>query len=214
MSQTSQSSPLRGIENGHEWVDLGLPSGLKWATCNIGASSPEEVGDFFAWGETEPRSKFTSDNYKFGTWDADRAFTGTKYIADAKFGNVDGKLSLDPEDDAAIVQWGGKWRMPTAEEIDELREFCVWELVGDYYNNEDVLSRLKSRINGNVLILPFAGALSERGGCEKDLSGNFWSSNLHPEYQGYARYLLVESRHRSTNMCCRYCGLSIRPVFK
>ena len=94
----------------HEYVDLGLPSGTLWATCNIGASIPEDMGDYFAWGETAPKEKYDMDNYKWYDSSSDKL---TKYCTDDKYGTVDNKTELLPEDDAAYVNWGPMWRMPT-----------------------------------------------------------------------------------------------------
>ena len=130
--------------NGHAYVDLGLPSGLKWATCNVGASKPEEYGDYFAWGDTVPYYKegHSQDNpcsdwkddkkktYGYGwdtyTWCEGSSNTLTKYCSESYYGTygyngfIDTKTTLDPEDDAARYQWGGSWRMPTKGDIDEL----------------------------------------------------------------------------------------------
>ena len=106
------------VNSTHEYVDLGLPSGLLWATCNIGADSPEKPGDFFAWGETEPKSMTSSwSTYK---WCDGSSTTLTKYNTDPNCGIVDNKTILDLDDDAAHVNWGGKWRMPTRDEMQEL----------------------------------------------------------------------------------------------
>ncbi|MBO5847093.1 MAG: InlB B-repeat-containing protein, partial [Bacteroidales bacterium] len=133
-----------GYENGHEWVDLGLPSGLKWATCNIGATTPEGYGDYFAWGETEPKSNYAWDNYKFGS--SIETFN--------KYNSTDKKTILEPEDDAAHVNWGGNWRMPLSQDFKELLNNCtsVWTKVGDVNGY-----KLTSKINGNSIFLPAAG---------------------------------------------------------
>ncbi|MDD6782411.1 MAG: hypothetical protein PUD89_05750, partial [Bacteroidales bacterium] len=103
--------------NGHEYVDLGLPSGLKWATCNVGATAPEAYGDYYAWGETTTKSTYEWSTYKWcdGSYD-----TQTKYCTSSSYGTVDNKTVLDLADDAARANWGGAWRMPTDEEWTEL----------------------------------------------------------------------------------------------
>ncbi|MBR5532185.1 MAG: T9SS C-terminal target domain-containing protein, partial [Bacteroidales bacterium] len=110
----------------NEYVDLGLPSGIKWATCNVGANSPEDYGDYFAWGETEPKDYYDWSTYKYcnGSYDI-----MTKYFTDSDYGTVDNKTTLELTDDAAHVNWGGNWRMPTKAEQDELRntDNCTWE---------------------------------------------------------------------------------------
>ena len=110
----------------HEWVDLGLPSGTLWATCNVGANAPEEFGDYFAWGETAPKDYYDWDNYK---WCNGNDSTLTKYCNDSTYGYngfVDNKVELDPEDDAAYVNWGPSWRMPTLNQTQELWQDCTW----------------------------------------------------------------------------------------
>ena len=117
----------KGVHEGHEFVDLGLPSGLKWAAYNVGAESPEQSGDYFAWGEVEPKSYYFWNTYKYS---GDKDSTFTKYCTDTICGLngfVDNKLQLDIEDDAAHVNWGGNWRMPTADELDDLRYSCTWK---------------------------------------------------------------------------------------
>ncbi|MBQ8056015.1 MAG: hypothetical protein IJ270_04275, partial [Paludibacteraceae bacterium] len=114
-----------GVHEGHEYVDLGLS--VKWATYNVGATTPEDYGDYFAWGEVEPKDYYDWSSYKYcnGT---DTSLT--KYCNDINYGFnkfIDNKLELDLEDDAASVNWGGKWRMPTADELDDLRYSCTWE---------------------------------------------------------------------------------------
>lgn len=108
---------------GHGYVDLGLPSGTLWATYNIGAASPENCGDRFAWGEVEPKETYDWSNYKYCEG-SDR--TLTKYCTDSAFGTVDGKVELDPEDDAAYVIWGNEWRMPSSDQLTELKRKCIW----------------------------------------------------------------------------------------
>ena len=115
------------VENGHRYVDLGLS--VKWATCNIGADSPEKTGGKYAWGEVAIKPDYTWQNYRFnnggeGYWDVKLS----KYNSDSKLGPVDMREVLEPEDDAAHVNWGGNWRIPTAQEFQELANNCtfVW----------------------------------------------------------------------------------------
>ena len=107
---------VSGIENGHEYVDLGLPSGTLWATCNVGATTPEGYGNHYAWGETEPKSEYTKENYKYvkaytKDFDDKTYYAFTKYCYNSDYGYngfVDNKTVLDPEDDVAHVKWGGQ----------------------------------------------------------------------------------------------------------
>lgn len=110
-------------KDGYEYVDLGLPSGLKWATHNIGAKHYTEEGTLFAWGETEPKDTYSLGNYVY--YYSDKA-QYTKYCTDEAYGIVDDKTKLDDYDDAAVVNWGGSWRMPTAAEFQELINYCTW----------------------------------------------------------------------------------------
>ena len=189
-----------------EAVDLGLPSGLKWASFNLGASSPEEYGDYFAWGETAPKDNYSWENYEWwnGNWD-----TLTKYNTNDTFGTVDNKMLLDPDDDAAHVKLGGNWRMPIDAEWTELRENCTWTLVTNY-NGTGINGRLvTSNTNGNSIFLPAAGLGSGPYFVLASSGGYYWSSSLasgdsygalgvHDDVCGYYTY--------------RFYGLSVRPV--
>ena len=108
-----------------EYVDLGLS--VKWATCNVGATKPEEYGDYFAWGEVEPKNNYSLSTYKYcnGTNNSMTKYSAKNDVNRGEF--YDNKIVLGPEDDAATVNWGGEWRMPTKEEQDELRNKCTWE---------------------------------------------------------------------------------------
>lgn len=126
----------------HEAVDLGLS--VKWATCNVGADSPEEYGDYYAWGETEVKSEYSWETYK---WSNDSADSFTKYC------QADNKIILDSEDDVAHVKWGGNWRMPTMDEVNELCDKCTWE----WTTVNGVAGQLVTGPNGNSIFLPAAG---------------------------------------------------------
>ncbi|MBO5835518.1 MAG: hypothetical protein J6R12_05710 [Bacteroidales bacterium] len=171
---------------GHTWVDLGLPSGLKWATCNVGATSPEEFGDYFAWGETVPKSEYSWESYEFfaGFKQYSNIKMFNKYNTNSNHGLVDNKTTLELSDDAAHVNWGGKWRMPTKAEQDELRNNCDWTQISfNGVKGYDVKGP-----NGNRIFLPVAGYrdgtsvygffFSSLGGC--------WSSSLSENNPSYA----------------------------
>ena len=145
--------PATGYENGHEWVDLGLPSGLKWATCNVGANSPSDYGDYYAWGETSTKSDYSWSTYK---WCNGSDNTLTKYNTNSDYGMVDNKTRLELSDDAARANWGGSWRMPTYEELYELinKDNCTWTWTTQDGKNG---YRVTSRTNGNSIFLPAAG---------------------------------------------------------
>ena len=140
-----------------EFVDLGLPSGTLWATCNVGATNPEDYGDYFAWGETEPKDYYEWVTYKWvNVVKGDLYFT--KYCFNSNEGDVDEKDQLDPEDDAAYVNWGPEWRMPTRDQIYELVENCTAE----WTQLNDVNGELLTGPNGNTLFLPAAGNMGNK----------------------------------------------------
>lgn len=111
---------LVGTYNGHEYVDLGLPSGTLWATCNVGASTPEGSGSYFAWGETTTKSSYGFDNYKYGYEDNDGYFHLNKYNTHSEYGPIDNLTVLQASDDAATAKWGSGWRTPSNAEWEEL----------------------------------------------------------------------------------------------
>ena len=203
-----QTTPTPGEENGHEYVDLGLPSGLKWATCNVGAASPEEYGDYFAWGETEPKDYYSWSTYKYcnGSYD-----TMTKYCTSSSYGTVDNKTTLELTDDAAYVNWGGNWRMPTEAEYNELKNTnnCTWEWTTQ---NGVYGYKVTSVVNGNSIFLPAAGyryfdGLSSAGG-----SGYYWSSSLYTSDSNYAYNAFFGSSFVYLDYFNRCYGLSVRAV--
>ncbi|MBR3745086.1 MAG: hypothetical protein IKN31_08335 [Bacteroidales bacterium] len=204
----------------HEYVDLGLTSGVKWATCNVGASAPEEYGDYFAWGETEPYYSCLdpltwkdgkSSGYTWGTykWCEGSYDTQTKYCTNSSFGNVDGKAVLDPEDDAATANWGGNWRMPTDEEWAELLNECTWT----WTTLNGVNGRLvTSNTNGNSIFLPAPGSWFETEREDDNVVGDYWSSSLYPGSSDYAWCMYVDGYSIFHTSYCRFFGQSVRPV--
>ena len=136
--------PANGNLNGHEAVDLGLPSGNLWATCNVGAKTTGGVGDYFAWGETKSKDNYDWSTYKFMNDDTASYYYGiTKYQLEDKYlrgcwykteYNGDNKTILEDIDDAAAVNWGGRWRMPSEEQIEELFKECYFAWTDDYNN--------------------------------------------------------------------------------
>ncbi len=131
-------------------VNLGLPSGTLWADRNVGAATPEAYGDYFAWGETEPKEYYDWSTYK---WCNGSSSTMTKYCTDSDFGIVDDKMILEPTDDAATINMGAEWRMPTHEEASELRNHCTWTWEG----RNGVNGYKVTGPNGNSIFLPAAG---------------------------------------------------------
>jgi len=157
-----------------DYVDLGLPSGTLWATCNVGADSPEDYGDYFAWGETEPKEVYSWETYK---WCNGSSSTLTKYCTDSSYGYngfVDNKTELDPEDDAAYVNWGPSWRMPSLEQIQELDDKCTWT----WTQRNGVNGTLVTGPNGNTLFLPAAGYRSDESLYDAGADVFYWSRTL------------------------------------
>ncbi len=191
--------------NGRDYVDLGLPSGLKWATMNVGASKPEEYGDYFAWGETEPKSNYYWSTYK---WCNGSETTQTKYNTSSSYGTVDNKTVLDPEDDAAHVNWGGSWRMPTKEEQDELRNNCTWT----WTTKKGVNGRLVTGPNGKSIFLPAAGDREGTRLYDAGSWGNYWSSSLNTDRPSYACFVNFGSVDVYWYDFYRRYGRSVRPV--
>ena len=216
--------PLKYFDpyNGHEYVDLGLPSGLKWATCNVGATKPEAYGDYFAWGETEPKEKYNWSNYKYCKDGNPEAIT--KYCPEnqAKYwggeGTPDGKTEFKDygyEDDAARDNWGGSWRTPTKAEWKELMDNCTWAWT-DNFNDTGVRGMMgSSKTSGytdKTIFFPASSlwidALLFLG--EKCY---YWSSSLGNAYQSvcfYAGYSRPD--HVAISNSNRCYGHSVRAV--
>ena len=190
-------------------VDLGLPSGLKWAACNVGATKPEEYGNYYAWGETEPKT--TTYSWATYKWCNGSESTLTKYNTKSSYGTVDNKTVLDPEDDAAAVNWGGTWRMPTYAEWTELRENCEWTWTDDY-NGTGVKGQIvTSKTNGNSIFLPATGYRSfEDFGA--GIYGIYWSSSLGTDGPYNAWLVDFNSDNVSRYDNGRFYGQSVRPV--
>ena len=189
-----------------EAVDLGLS--VKWASCNVGANTPEEYGDYFAWGETETRSDYQWFGYKFGT---NYSWPFTKYNTDSLYGTVDNKTVLDPEDDVAHVKLGGKWRMPTEAEWTELRENCTWTWT-DNYNGTGEAGRVVNASNGISIFLPAAGKRQDAQLHNERSFGYYWSSSLIIDRPRNAYYIYFDSDNVLRGRGDRCLGFSIRPV--
>ena len=193
-----------GSINGHDYVDLGLS--VRWATCNVGATSPEGYGNYYAWGETVEKSSCTSENYK---WSHGTDHSMIKYCTNESFGYKDGKKTLELEDDVAYVKWGSTWRMPTSSEQKELRENCIWELM-EY---RGVNGYKVTGPNGNSIFLPIAGSCRASGVCEVGSRCDYWSSTLDSSCND-AHSLYVNNDKYAWNNPYRYYGHVVRPVAK
>jgi hypothetical protein len=188
----------------HEYVDLGLS--VKWATCNVGASKPEEYGDYFAWGETQPKTTYDWSTYKWcnGSYD-----TQTKYCTKSSYGTVDNKTQLELSDDAARANWGGSWRMPTRAEQDELRENCTWTWTTQNGVNG---YKVTSKKNGNSIFLPAAGYRSGSSRYNAGSYGYYWSSSLYTDSPNLAYFLDFSSGYVDWYYNFRCIGFTVRPV--
>jgi len=191
-----------------EAVDLGLPSGLKWASFNLGATSAEGVGNFFAWGEVLPKNYYYWDNYKWGTYTA-----LTKYNSDESLGIVDNLRELELSDDAAHTMLGGAWRMPTHDEQRELRSYCTWTVTT--VNGIDGYL-VSSKSNSNSIFLPITGTASKNV-INDTGEGYYWSSSLTTfstdlSAAWFRLYLPGLSSTHSDYGSGRCNGLVIRPV--
>ena len=221
-----------------EAVDLGLS--VKWATFNVGATKPEEYGDYFAWGETEPYYKYgyaQSDNpvWKSGKeagydWSSYKWCDGpddslTKYNYDSSFGAIDNNYVLDlgendgeTIDDAARANWGGSWRLPTLENWQELMANCTWEWTDDYNGTGIVGYVVTSNISGytdKAIFLSLATSRYDTSIYDVGTFGNYWSSSLCPDGEDgplYAYFIEFDNTYVDTNSGSRCCGMSVRPV--
>ena len=186
--------------NGHEYVDLGLPSGLLWATCNVGASSPAGYGDYFAWGETTTKTEYNESNCPtYG-------LTNSQLQSQ---GYIDSNGNLTAQYDAATANWGGDWRMPTYEEQQELLNNCTWTWTAQNGING---YKVSSTVNSNYIFLPAAGYRSGSSLYCAGRYGDYWSSTPY-ESGSYRAYVLdFDSSNLSIHNFYRYDGQSVRPV--
>lgn len=194
-----------GEEAGHIWIDLGLPSGIKWASTNIGANRPQDEGNYYAWGETTLKTDFRWATYSHGA--------GQNSLT--KYSYSDGVLSLDAADDVVSCVWGGTWRMPTKEEWGELQEHCVWTWTDDYNKTGAAGYVVRSKSGDDSLFLPAAGCRYANRINEKGVHGYYWSSTLFnsSSYWGSAYQLqFIRAFVKSDWNHTRYYGSSVRGV--
>ncbi|MCD8297719.1 MAG: hypothetical protein LUC88_09125 [Prevotella sp.] len=190
-SNQTQAMPTRGEINGHEYVDLGLS--VKWATCNVGVSSPSDYGDYFAWGETSTKSEYTENN----------SVTYKKSMGD---------IAGDSQYDAARTNWGGSWRMPTYDEINELLKDCKW----NWMTQNGINGYKVTGPNGNSIFLPAAGGYEESSLEYQGKYGHYWSSTK-PNDEDANSIILVFGRENDDEAYLmtwgvRYGGESVRAV--
>ena len=189
---------ISGTEKGHNYVDLGLS--VKWATCNVGANTPEGYGNYFAWGETSTKAEYNSD---------DSLTYGRSYYELQSKGYIDGEGNLTSRYDAAAVNWGGGWRMPTKAEYNELLNNCTWT-----WTTQNGVKGYKIKgPNGNSIFLPAAGYRSRSSLYNAGSGGSYWSST--PNDDDYFAYGLdFYSSNRGMYDSRRYYGQSVRPVLE
>ena len=190
-------------ETGIEAVDLGLPSGLKWGSMNVGASTPEGYGNHYAWGETGPKTSYSLSNYKYKPYSTGELTLYSKY--ETKLGG-DRKTVLEAADDAASVNFGDGWRMATFSEWEELREKCTWT----WTTRNRVNGMLVTGPSGKSIFLPAAGVYKS----SKENQGNYgsyWTSSL-AEAEGMAHAVDIISNDKTIAVIGREYGLSVRPV--
>ena len=181
----------------HEYVDLGLPSRTLWAKTNIGASSEEDFGNYYAWGETKTKQTYDWSTYKYCNGSENSIFKYTGY-----------NETLDSSDDAATANWGEDWRMPTMEEFNELRDRCSW----NYTRVNGVEGYLVTGPNGNSIFLPTAGMMNYSFHTNNE-QGRYWSSSSAYSDVQYASYLLFDNEKYKWYMVNRSYGHSVRPVY-
>ncbi len=198
------------VEPTHEYVELGLPSGTLWATMNVGANSPGEYGDLFAWGEITAKNYYDWSTYK---WCNGSYNTMTKYCNDSSYGYngfVDDKTELDPEDDAATANWGPGWRIPSSEQIRELYNNCTSQWIT---TNGVIGCLFISKINGASLFIPAAGYRYGNNLISRGTYGRYWSRTLRTTATYRSSYLFFDSSSVRLGVDDRKIGFSVRPVW-
>jgi hypothetical protein len=197
-----------------EAVDLGLPSGLKWASFNVGANSPEEYGNYYAWGETQPKSDYSWSTHQWCNGDFDKL---TKYCPSDMIkywdgsGLPDNKTVLDLDDDTASVNWDGSWRMPTDAEWAELRENSTW-IWTDNYSGTGIAGKVLTASNGSSIFLPAAGGRYGTDLRGVGSEGYYWSSSLTTDPGGACSVHFNSGSVYGGKGYGRCYGFSVRPV--
>lgn len=219
---------------GHEYVDLGLSSGTLWATCNIGADIPQDYGDYFAWGEIEPKDEYSWSTYKWmNEGEADENQINKYTFADGQQGACwyymdwletfgvwdavfigDGIKNLSPEDDVATVCWGDEWQMPSPEQFEELLNSEYTTTTWTSLNLVKVLM-ITSKSNDRSIFLPAAGKKDGTSLVAEESGGYYWSRSFgQSNYSYWAAYLSFSSSKVNVSGDNRCYGMSVRPVLK
>lgn len=193
---------------GHKVVDLGLS--VKWATCNVGANKPTEYGDYFAWGEVKAKKVYDWKNYAYCEGDAKSL---NKYCLLPAYGSTDGAKVLASSDDAATANWGAEWRMPTADEFNELMKKCKVKWMPNYRNSGIPGYKVTAK-NGNFIFLPAAGFYRLQRQEEAGKSGHYATSSLYEKANDNAYSVIIDAARMEGSFDNRYFGLPVRPVTK
>ena len=197
-----EKAPVQGVE----YVDLGLS--VMWANCNIGATSPYDAGDYYSWGETETKDTYTRENYKYYNPSILNGFTKYNYWTD--YGAVDYKHGLDMEDDAARVNWGSDWRMPTVQEMEELVYNCKWQWT---VIDSTLTGYTVTGPNGNSIFLPSGDYRDDSQAGIGGTCTSYLSASLNPNYNGHAYGIDFSSEFVEISAEGRMFGELIRPVY-
>jgi len=211
----SVTADARSRSAKYKYVDLGLTSGTLWATYNVGATKPEEYGDYFAWGETEPKDVYDWSTYKYATLKYDSEWgeydldSITKYNMSGRYGIIDSLSTLLSEDDAATANWGSEWRMPTNEEQRELVEECQYQMT----EVNGVYGAKFTGKNGNSVFFPAAGGRYGSGAYNVGNFVYYWSSSLYERDERSARNLDFGEKYVIWDyLSYRFYGFSVRAV--
>ncbi|MBO4905648.1 MAG: hypothetical protein J5486_01260 [Bacteroidaceae bacterium] len=194
-------------------VDLGLPSGTKWANVNLGAAKSEDLGLFFAWGETDGYSGDGTDGHTFNwsnyKWCNGSRDSQTKYCTNSDYGIVDDKTVLDLADDAAFINWGDEWRMPTNDEVYELFDNTKskWTTLEGVYG-----CMFTSTSTGNSIFLPASGCRVSESHYDEGQNGYYWSASIDQPSPYASRYLGFKADKVFPASLHRYYGMTVRPV--
>ena len=205
------NEPNNGTYNGHDYIDLGLPSGTLWAICNVGAANPEDYGSYFAWGETQPKTIYSESNYKYSHGCYNQL---TKYCSQSDFGHngfTDKLTTLESSDDAATTNWGEGWSTPTNKQWVELLTKCSHS----WTTRNGVKGCLFTGRNGNTIFLPAASSRSDEDSRNVGDDGSYWSSSLNkgfPEYAKGFKFIISFDDCDLYDDLGRCSGRSVRPV--
>lgn len=204
-SKVSTKLSVSGTANGHDYVDLGLPSGMLWATTNIGSASPAGYGNYYSWAETSPKNTYTKDNSK--TYNLSRYADG---LGDIKSDTVRAIVRIynNPKYDAATSNWGQQWQMPSSDDFAELNKHCSWQL----RTIDGHKGYLITGPNGNSMYLPMAGYMDQSHKCQVGSGGFYWTGDFWDDVARSTMFDYHEGSHNGVIWSYRHTGKSIRPV--